>query len=72
MASFENMSENLSTAEFCAEKIYGAATDGTNQMRYLVGPDAEQIYGARATMSEPDFFNMIRNMLGTTQPAPEA
>ena len=71
MANFETMLDpaNMSTAEYCAEKIYNATTDGTNTLRYLVGPDAEQFYGARSTMPEADFFEMMKAQLKLNEAA---
>lgn len=45
-----------STAEFLAEGIYKAATDGKAQLRYLIGPDAEQTYAARQTLGDDGFI----------------
>jgi len=36
-----------STVEYLAEGIYQAATDGKNQLRYLIGDDVVQTYGMR-------------------------
>ncbi|OJJ11531.1 short-chain dehydrogenase/reductase [Alphaproteobacteria bacterium AO1-B] len=47
-----------------AEKIYLAATDETETLRYPVGADAEQILGARAQMDDVAFKNMIRQSTG--------
>lgn len=47
-----------------AETIYKAATDGTNQLRYIAGPDAEQIIAARKQMNDSDYLNLIRSQYG--------
>lgn len=47
-----------------AETIYKAATDGTNQLRYIAGPDAEQIIAARKQMNDPEFLGLIRSQFG--------
>jgi NADP-dependent 3-hydroxy acid dehydrogenase YdfG len=50
-----------------AEKIYLAATDETETLRYPVGADAEQILGARAQMDDVAFKNMIRQSTGVSE-----
>jgi NAD(P)-dependent dehydrogenase (short-subunit alcohol dehydrogenase family) len=44
-----------STAEHIAAIIYGAATDGTDRLRYLAGDDAERMAAERATLSDEDY-----------------
>ncbi len=53
-----------SEANDIAEVIYGAITDGTDQLRYIAGPDAEQLIGARTQMTDADFFALIKQQLG--------
>jgi short-subunit dehydrogenase len=53
-----------SEASDIAEVIYGAVTDGTDQLRYIAGPDAEQLIGARTQMTDADFFGLIKQQLG--------
>ena len=43
-----------------AETIYRAATDGTDQLRYVAGDDAEQIIAARKQMEDPEYLGMIK------------
>ena len=45
-----------STAEHLAEAIYSATTDGKNQLRYVIGPDAEQLYGMRQANGDDAFI----------------
>ena len=47
-----------------AEAIWQAATDGTDQLRYIAGPDAEQIIGARKAMDDPEYLAMVRTNMG--------
>jgi NAD(P)-dependent dehydrogenase (short-subunit alcohol dehydrogenase family) len=47
-----------------ASAIYGAATDGTEQLRYVVGDDAIATLDARANMDDVSFVNMIRGSFG--------
>lgn len=49
-----------STAEFIAEGIYQAATDGKNQMRYLLGPDAEELYSQREEAGDDAFITGMK------------
>lgn len=46
------------------ETIYKAATDGTNQMRYVIGEDAQQLITSRMQMSDDAYLSMVRNMVG--------
>ena len=47
-----------------AEAIYAAITDGTDQLRYVMGADAEQLVGARSQMSDSDFTALIKQQVG--------
>lgn len=47
-----------------AEKIYEAATDGKNQLRYIAGPDAEQIIAARKQLDDNAYLTMIKLQMG--------
>lgn len=47
-----------------ADTIYQAATDGTDQLRYIAGPDAEQIIAARKQMGDPEYLALIRSQYG--------
>jgi NAD(P)-dependent dehydrogenase (short-subunit alcohol dehydrogenase family) len=47
-----------------AEAIWQAATDGTDRMRYVAGPDAEQIIAARKAMDDPEYVALIRSRIG--------
>lgn len=49
-----------STPDMTAAIIYGAATDGKDQLRYRAGEDAEQLLSARATMDDASFRDMIK------------
>jgi NAD(P)-dependent dehydrogenase (short-subunit alcohol dehydrogenase family) len=50
------MSENIGEV---AEAIYEAATDGTEQLRYPVGHDAEHLIQTRGQIGEVDFKKMM-------------
>lgn len=53
-----------STPELVAEVIHQAATDGTNQLRYIAGDDAKLILDTRAKISQEEYYSMIRTHLG--------
>ena len=53
-----------SEASDIAEVIYEAITDGTDQLRYIAGADAEQLIGARKQMNDGDFIALIKQQLG--------
>jgi len=45
-----------STAEYLAQEIYTATTDGKAQLRYLIGEDAHQLYGMRTQHGDDAFI----------------
>jgi NAD(P)-dependent dehydrogenase (short-subunit alcohol dehydrogenase family) len=53
-----------STPEFVAEVIFKAATDGTDQLRYIAGEDAKMVIDTRAKLSQEDYYKMIRARIG--------
>ena len=55
--------KNMSTSESVAEVIFNVATDDSQQMRYLAGPDAEQWITARQQMNDVEFREMIKSQL---------
>jgi hypothetical protein len=55
--------ENENIAEV-AEKIFEAATDGTDQLRYPVGLAAVQLLQARQTMDDVAFKKMLAQQMG--------
>ncbi|MFM1964956.1 MAG: hypothetical protein RL134_681 [Actinomycetota bacterium] len=56
--------QGSAAADDVAMAIYGAATDGTPQLRYIVGEDAVATLGARAAMDDVAFLNMMRGNFG--------
>lgn len=54
------------TADFLAEGIYNAATDGKTQLRYLIGPDAEQVYGMRQQIGDDAFVAGVKERMLST------
>jgi NAD(P)-dependent dehydrogenase (short-subunit alcohol dehydrogenase family) len=47
--------DTYSTPEQIAEVVYGAATDGTDQLRYVAGVDAKAIYAMRLQLGDEAF-----------------
>ncbi len=64
LGAFGSMGGNGSEAIAVAETVYEAATDGSNQLRYVIGPDAEQIIAARKQMDDPEYLAMIKGQFG--------
>ncbi len=62
--AFQNNASGYSTAAQIADVIYTAATDGTDQLRYIAGADAQMLYGAWKQMSNEDFFKMVQQRFG--------
>ena len=52
-----------STPEFLAAGIYTAATDGTAQLRYLIGEDAKQTYALRQQVGDDAFIAGMRQRM---------
>lgn len=50
----------LSKPELIAEVIYTAATDETDTLCYRAGADAEQLLSARSSMTDEEFFAMMK------------
>ena len=58
------MQESMGDADNVADVIFTAATDGTNQLRYISGDDAATILRARQTMDDAAFLGMIAGNFG--------
>ena len=59
-----DMMANASQPGLVAEVIYTAATDGTDQLRYLAGADAEQYMASRNSQDDATFLDGIKQMFG--------
>lgn len=55
---------NYSTPESIAETIFTAATDGTGQVLYPAGPDAEQGFALHRSLSEAKRLEIVRQHSG--------
>jgi hypothetical protein len=54
--------ETESSPESVAETIYQAATDGTNQLRYMVGEDAKALLKLREELGDEAFIKYFTGM----------
>ncbi|MCP4441945.1 MAG: SDR family oxidoreductase [Aureispira sp.] len=65
MSSFQKLMDptKMSTPELVADVIYTAATDGSDQLRYRAGADAEQLLTARKQMTDAAFFAMMKGQM---------
>jgi len=55
--------EGATTSEQIAEVVFGAATDGTNTLRYVCGDDAKQLYAQRLAVGDEAFRSGIKQLL---------
>jgi len=62
---FSKNVENGADPMEVAEVIYRAATDGTDQLRYVSGKDAEELIARRRVEDESAFLKGIRNFMPT-------
>lgn len=63
-AALGPMAEMASPPEMVSEVIYQAATDGSDQMRYEVGPDAVQLLAARRAADDATFIGGMKGNFG--------
>ncbi|KXX69410.1 SDR family oxidoreductase [Flammeovirga sp. SJP92] len=64
MAGMQKAGSVNSEPIIVAEKIYEAATDGKKQLRYIAGPDAEQIIAARKQLDDDAYMEMMKQQIG--------
>lgn len=62
--AFQNVAHASSSSAAIAEVIYGAATDGSRQLRYLCGADAEAMSAARHQQDDASFMGGLKAMFG--------
>ncbi|MBX4926033.1 SDR family oxidoreductase [Rhizobium binae] len=55
---------DYSSPESIAEVIFSSATDGTGQVMYLAGQDADQAYALQRSLSEAEKLEMVRQRSG--------
>jgi short-subunit dehydrogenase len=56
MTAFETLGTNTSPASLVGDVIFDAATDGTNQIRYTAGADAEEYMKNRKALDDATFI----------------
>jgi NAD(P)-dependent dehydrogenase (short-subunit alcohol dehydrogenase family) len=64
LAATEAMFGQASPASVVADVIYEAATDGTDQLRYVAGEDAKAIIAQRQQADDATFAGVIKSMFG--------
>ena len=64
LAGMKNAGSQNSEPILVSETIYQAATDNSDQMRYIAGPDAEQLIAARKAMSDDEYMAMMKQNMG--------
>lgn len=63
MKQWQNPNNTVSPPSLVAEIIYTAVTDGTNQLRYRAGEDANFLLDSRKKMSDAEFFQMMNSQM---------
>ena len=63
MKQWQNPNNTVSPPSLVAEIIYNSVTDGTNQLRYRAGDDANYLLDSRKKMSDAEFFEMMSNQV---------
>lgn len=64
MAALVPMMESAASADSVAKAIHAAATDHADQLRYVVGADAEQLLSARGSSEDDVFLGHLRGQFG--------
>lgn len=64
MKQWQNPDNTSSAASLVADVIYTAVTDGTDQLRYRAGEDANFLLDNRKKMDDVEFFEMMNNQMG--------
>jgi NADP-dependent 3-hydroxy acid dehydrogenase YdfG len=63
MKQWQNPNNTVSPPSLVAEVIFKAVTDGTNQLRYRAGDDANFLLDSRKKMTDKEFFEMMNKQL---------
>lgn len=61
MEQWQNPNNKPSPASLVADVIYNAITDGTEQLRYRAGKDADYLLDNRKKLPDNEFFSMMQN-----------
>lgn len=63
MKQWQNPNNTVSPPGLVAEVIFNAVTDGTNQLRYRAGDDANFLLDTRKKLTDTEFFEMMNKQL---------
>ena len=69
LAAWDSRRGNYATPDQVAKVIFTAATDGSAQVRYLSGADAEMLLAARANTDDAGYLQLMRQTFGLNEPA---
>jgi NAD(P)-dependent dehydrogenase (short-subunit alcohol dehydrogenase family) len=64
MKQWQNPDNTVSPPSLVAKVIYNAVTDGTSQLRYRAGEDANFLLDSRKKLTDAAFFEMMNSQLG--------
>ncbi len=64
MKQWQNPNNTVSPPSLVAKVIFNAVMDGTDQLRYRAGEDAEFLLNKRKKMNDYEFFEMIKSQMG--------
>jgi hypothetical protein len=68
--SFEEVTKNASSPELVARVVLEAITDENPSLMYIAGKDIEQLKEAKRSMSDEEFYRMMKknlNLASTTR-----
>lgn len=63
MKQWQNPDNTTSPPSLVADVIYTAVTDESDQLRYRAGDDANFLLDSRKSMTDDEFFSMMRNQM---------
>lgn len=63
MKQWQNPNNTTSPPSLVANVIFNAVTDGTNQLRYRAGDDANFLLDSRKKMTDAEFFEMMNKQM---------
>lgn len=63
MKQWQNPNNTVSQPSLVAEVIYKSVTDGTDQLRYRAGDDANFLLDSRKKMNDSEFFEIMNSQL---------
>ncbi len=69
MAAWAARRSGYSSPDEVAKVIFTAATDGTRQVRYVSGADAESLLAARAGLDDAGYLQLVRQSFGLADSA---